>query len=60
MMAFHCMILDFPSLKVETWDFNAVGTWDFNAKSGRDSFLKVCGGDGVPKITLGIMGSVGL
>ena len=46
------MIRDFPSLKV--------GTRDFKAKSGRDSYLKVCAGDGVPKITLGIMGSVGL
>ena len=37
-----------------------VGTRDFKAKSGRDSCLKVCAGDGMPKISLGIMGSVGL
>ena len=37
-----------------------LGTRDFKAKSGRDSGLKVCAGDGMPKITVGITVSVGL
>ena len=47
-------ILVFPSLKL--------GIRDFKAKSRRDSGLKVCAraGDGMPKINLGITGSVGL
>ena len=47
-------ILVFPSLKL--------GIQDFKAKSRRDSGLKVCARarDGMPKIDLGITGSVGL
>ena len=47
-------ILVFPSSKL--------GIRDFKAKSGRDLGLKVCAraGDGMPKINLGITGSVGL
>ena len=33
-----------------------LGTRDLNAKSERDSGLKVCLGDEIPKITLGITG----
>ena len=39
-----------------------VGTRDFKAKSGRDSFLKICTGDGMPKNNprdYGIRGFVG-
>ena len=50
-LAFY-LIPDFRSLKL--------GTRDFNAKSGRDSGLKVCAGDGMPKIILGVTVSVGL
>ena len=32
------------------------GIWDYKAKSGRDSGLKLCAGDEIPKIPLGIMG----
>ena len=39
---------DFSHLKL--------GIWDFKAKSERDLGLKVCAGDGMPKITLGITG----
>ena len=41
-------IRDFPNLRL--------GIRDYKAKSGRDSGLKVCAGDEIPKITLGITG----
>ena len=41
-------IRDFPYLRL--------GILDYKAKSGRDSGLKVCAGDEIPKIPLGIMG----
>ena len=41
-----------PSLKL--------GTRDLKAKSGRDFGLKVCAGDKMPNITLGVTVSVGL
>ena len=37
-----------------------LGTRDFKAKSGLDSGLKVCTGDGMTKIILGVTVSVGL
>ena len=43
---------DLPYLKL--------GIRDFKTKSGRDSGLKVCDGDEMPKINLEITGSVGL
>ena len=45
-------IRDFPCLKL--------GIRDVKEKSGRDSGLKVCARDKMPKITLGITGSMGL
>ena len=39
-------IRDFPYLRL--------GIRDFKARSGRDSELRVCAEDGLPKITLGI------
>ena len=38
------------------WDFPYLKLWflDFKTKSWRDSGLKVCADDGMPKITLGI------
>ena len=43
-------IRDFPYLKF--------GISNFKAKSGRDSGLKVYAGDEMPKITVGITGSM--